>query len=180
MKKYFAILYLLLCFLIDLNASETTTLQKAPSFYAPGLNTKNFFLSKHVGKKVNPNNQNPVLLSFFTTSCIPCRDEIPYLVQIMKKHNLTNFYLINIRESKELIKKYIDKTNCSLPVLMDKYGVIAKKFNVSSTPALIIISKEGNIVYQHSGFNKSDTLEIYNNIENVFINSDPESTRLLD
>ena len=88
MRIFLTIILLSITTLSGSNIDSTSVLKKAPSFYAPGLNTKNFFLSKHVGEKVIPAKRKPVLLSFFTTSCVPCRQEIPYLEKVYKQYNL--------------------------------------------------------------------------------------------
>ena len=129
----------------------------APIFYAHKIGGGDFFLSKVVGDKVHPDKRRPIVLNFFTTSCIPCRKEIPYIQTLHIEYPKYSIYLVNIGENKDKVKKYISKMGYTLPVLHDKYGIISKKYKASVTPTFVIITEGGKISYYKRGFKESDT-----------------------
>ena len=143
-----------------LDEKTDQTLRTVENFYATGLNNRGFFLSRNIPPKVRLENKANMLFSFFTTSCIPCRKEIPFLAEQIQKYNMQKAYIVNVGENKDLVQKYIDHYQYDLNVLLDPYGIVAKKMEVSTTPVTIIISGDGELLYRHNGFLEKDTTEM--------------------
>ena len=133
----------------------------APTFYAKTLDNKSFFLSDSLNK-----NQRPIVLSFFATWCIPCRKEIPMLDTVRTKYPDIDFYLVNVsglsqgkkvfKEDPKLVKKMIESLGTTMPVLMDKYGNAAQKYDALILPRLVVIDSKGKISYAHTGYDNGD------------------------
>lgn len=140
----------------SVNIPSLTIGQEAPKCYAKQLGGGDFFLSRHVGNRVYPDRKNPIVLSFFTTACIPCRKEIPYIHTLKEEYPNIGVYLVNVGEKPELVETYIRKMNYTLPVLLDRYGMIAKKYRALTTPTLVLISTTGKIHYYKRGFSDGD------------------------
>ncbi|MFP4547001.1 MAG: TlpA family protein disulfide reductase [Fidelibacterota bacterium] len=145
---------------------------KMPSFFATGLNTKSFFLSRHISPKVRPENKKNMLFSFFTTSCIPCRKEIPFLSEQIDKYNIEKAYLVNVGEKEEQVRQYIDHYQYDMNILLDPYGMVAKKLKVTTTPVMMIVSGDGELLYRHNGFLEPDTMEIARHLKEWFVEDD--------
>jgi len=135
---------------------------KAPTFFLRTLNGDSFFLSRHVGESAKPGQQQPIVLSFFATWCIPCKAEIPILHQLQENYPEVKFLLVNVEEKSDLVNKYVQANSITLPILMDMYSVVAKKFgivtekNVAVLPQLAVIDKSGDLVYLHEGYEPGD------------------------
>ncbi len=149
----------------EVNTEITTdvkTVVKAPTFFLRTLDGDSFFLSRHVGENARPNMKQPVVMSFFATWCIPCKAEIPILHVLQEKYPGIKFVLVNVEEQSDLITKYVEQNQISLPVLLDKYSVVAKKYNVVNEknvavlPQLKVIDTQGNLVYDHTGYESGD------------------------
>lgn len=134
--------------------------QQAPTFFTKLLTNEDFFLSKIVGQKAPVEKRKPILLSFFTTSCVPCRVEIPQLEQLQKEFPNAAFYLVNISEEPEVVRRYIAQMGYKLPVLLDKHGIIGNKYQVKMTPTNYIIDASGKIVYIGRGFDETSLAAI--------------------
>ena len=123
----------------------------APTFYLQDLEGNEIFLSELVGKPLvqlrKKNTQRTVILSFFATWCVPCKDELPELERIYNENLNSNLsvFLIDVQENEEKVGEFLKSLNISLPVLMDKYGITAEKYGVVSLPMLFIIDKDGII-----------------------------------
>lgn len=157
---YIVLMMLLLSLSADSSAVKADCLKVgdvAPMFFAHKIGSGDFFLSKLVGEKAHPDKKRPIVLNFFTTSCIPCRREIPYIHTLHEEYPKYSIYLVNIGENESKVKKYISKMEYTLPVLHDKYGVISKKYKASATPTFVIITEGGKISYYKRGFKESDT-----------------------
>ncbi len=138
--------------------SSTTGLQigdTAPGIFLKDLNDNVFFLSDYCGTPRQPwkkSERNVVVISFFSTYCVPCLKEILELHQLAKKYPVIKFFLVNFKEDKSKIEPYVRKYNVTLPVLVDKYGIIAKKYSVEALPKLLVINKKGKIIYIQNGY----------------------------
>lgn len=158
MSKYLLIGVALLFCIVNAETGDSTivqpdtSLKKAPTFFAKTLAGDDFFLSKEVGPKANPEKRKPLVLSFFTTSCIPCRQEIPIMMELSKQYDSVDFYLVNIAEEEEKVGRFVEEMNYTLPVLLDRYGYTStKKYEVNSSPAVIMITAQGMLFHRETG-----------------------------
>lgn len=159
----------------------------APSFVLKDLSGEYIFLRDYTGKKLRQpwkkREKHVVVLSFFATWCIPCRTEIPILGKIAARYKdeLLLIYLLDLEEKAEKIIPFIEEFNVSIPVLLDEYGVVAKKYgmvsekdNLAALPQLFLIDKEGTIRYLSRGLKDAEkfhsslvtNIDIWLNVEN--------------
>jgi peroxiredoxin len=124
--------------------------QPAPSFKLPGLDGKTYSLDQFRGKYV--------VIHFATTWCPFCNAEAPYLEQLYKDYAQkgVQVFIVDVKESKELVSKLSQKFNFTFPILLDEDGTISTKYAPEGVlPDLprdevplasnLIIDKEGNI-----------------------------------
>ena len=147
----------------------------APTFYLIDLSGNDFFASRVYGDTAEK--PSAVVLSFFATWCIPCRAEVPQLEILSNEFPEIQFYLVSVKDPEDKILKWLNDLKVELPVLVDKYGRTARKFNVigesetgqevASLPSLFIIDKSGAIVYQHTGYKPGDEIELKRILETL-------------
>ena len=145
----------------------------APTFFVRDLNEKKFFLSDTLEL------HKPIVLSFFATWCAPCKIEMPILDTLSREYSDVHFYLINVsgltqgsaklKEDPIKVQNLINKLGISLPVLMDKYGKIAEKYEVKSLPRLVVIDPEGKLYYIHDGYKKGDETKLKDKLTELAI-----------
>jgi peroxiredoxin len=124
--------------------------QAAPSFNLPGLDGKMYSLERLRG--------NYVVIHFATTWCPFCNAEAPHLEQLYKDYMQkgVQVFIIDVKESKELVTKLSQKFNFTFPILLDEDGTISTQYAPEGVlPDLprdevplasnLIIDKEGNI-----------------------------------
>ena len=89
------------------------------------------------------------VVNFWATWCPPCVQEIPSLNRLKNKMKDYPFELISINyaEDKKTILEFMEKVNVEFPVLLDKDGSFAKKWNVIAYPSTFVIDKNGQIKY---------------------------------
>lgn len=142
------------------STKQLTPGMPAPGCYARTLDGNDFFLSRYVGPRARRELQAPVIFSFFTTYCVACRNEIPYLDTLSREYPEIRIYLVNVGEEPYTVQAYVRKMNYTLPVLLDRYGKIAENFTAQITPTLVGISTDGDIVCFKQGFSAPDTTAI--------------------
>ncbi|MBC8491770.1 MAG: TlpA family protein disulfide reductase [Candidatus Marinimicrobia bacterium] len=172
MRKFSAIILSLITIVL---ADSTLTSQPgltigedAPGCYAPFLESGDFFLGRYVGPKAHANLKSPVVFSFFTTSCIPCRKEIPYIHTLKEEYPGVSMFLVNVGENKQKVSAFIKAKGYTLPVLLDRYGKISEKYNAQVTPTLIIINENGKIDFYKQGYKETDNEMIRQSLERLY------------
>jgi len=150
----------------------------APTFYLRSLEGENFFLSKEL------KTDSPIILAFYATWCVPCRQEIPALEMMMTDPALKNVQLcyVNVgglmaadeggdvvkqREETEKVIRHKAKFKMTHPILMDRYALTAQKFGAESLPTLVVIGGDGTIKYLHHGYKPGDEITLLNLVKGL-------------
>ena len=137
---------LIICSTAYGNPGETGS--KAPPVVLRDINGKLFFLSKLVGDRVlETKRKKAIVLSFFATWCQPCKEEIPILQSLVKKWNPQNIeiYMVGFKEAQAPLEKFAKQFDLKLTLLVDKYGITAKRYGVKALPKLFVIDGKGII-----------------------------------
>ena len=137
----------------DFSASSTEVKESAPSFTLALLDGKSFHFSEHRGK--------PVLINFFASWCLPCRDEMPVLEKIVRNYQPKGvvFLGIAVDDTEEKMKEFIKRYDVTFPVGLDKTAEIQKSFGLYGIPTTYFIDRNGMINYSHSGVVTEELLQ---------------------
>jgi cytochrome c biogenesis protein CcmG, thiol:disulfide interchange protein DsbE len=115
-----------------------------------------FTLSTLDGKKVSLNDfkGKPVLLDFWATWCVSCRESTPLIEKIGSTFSGKGLVTmaVDYGEEASVVKSYLAHNPSSLTNLVDPDNTVAALYHVSSIPQFILISKEGKLVCQSDGF----------------------------
>ena len=91
----------------------------------------------------------PVMLNFWATWCGPCRLEMPFIQEVSEDSEFAAKGLailaINIGESPDTVKDFMEGYGLSFPVLLDTTKNVSLKYNVRGIPATFFIDKNGII-----------------------------------
>ena len=109
---------------------------------------ENFEFMTHEGDKVRLNdfNNKILVINFWATWCVPCRDEMPSLDKLSKSKEFDNLIIIpiNIGEEKNKAELFFKNTNIeNLKIFYDKNSVLAKKLALRGLPTTLLINKKG-------------------------------------
>ncbi len=134
--------------IIERNPSEipSNLLDKSvPKFETESLLKKERFISsKEFGNEI-------MLVNFFATWCLPCRDEHIYIKRFSDEKGI-RVIGINYKDNpKKAIQWLKDMGNPYSNVPIDKYGRLAIDWGVYGIPETFIISSKGIIKYRHVG-----------------------------
>ena len=125
----------------------------APEFTVPGLEVKAVTLSEHRGHKL--------LLNFFASWCIACREEMPGVQRQFEKHRIHGWVVIgmDIMEPAATVRAFRDEFGLTFPIGLDLTGKVSQQYRVKGTPTNIVIDKQGQIVEQRLGYMSEAELE---------------------
>lgn len=118
----------------------------APDFALPDLDGKAVRLATLRGKVV--------LLSFWATWCLPCREEAPSLNKLYADlgGRGLEMLLISFREDPELVRRTAREWGYVAPVLIDRSGdVTGRLYGVWGPPTAYLVDRGGQLVARVTG-----------------------------
>jgi thiol-disulfide isomerase/thioredoxin len=137
MRKYFPVLLVIAVLFCGASAQA----QLAPNFDGKLLSGEAFSLANHIGKKL-------VVLNFFTTSCSPCREEMPALSKFYDENKDQVVVLgVDVIEGQHVVKAFVESMKITYPIIIDG-GELTKALNVTGYPTTIVIGLDGNVQFR--------------------------------
>ena len=123
-------------------ASSSLIGRKALDFTLPTLDGEEVSLSQFGGQ--------PVLINFWASWCLPCREEMPELVRSYEAHQAEGLMIlgVNLTYSDTLsdAKAFASEFNITFPVLLDKDGMVAERlYQIPGVPTSIFVNRDGMI-----------------------------------
>jgi peroxiredoxin len=115
--------------------------QDAPDFELENLRGGNSGLADYRGKVM--------LLNFWATWCMPCRDEMPGMETLWQKYKKKDFVVVAVSiddGSKKRIETFTRLLDLSFPVLLDPESEVNDLYKVSNMPTSFLIDRDGKII----------------------------------
>lgn len=101
-----------------------------------------------------------ILLDFWASWCPPCMRSMPLLKEIRKKYPLEKLLIIGINYDRDstAFTNAVRNEQLNWTQVYDKDNVMMKLFGETPLPTWILINKEGIIIFNESGSDKTDKL----------------------
>jgi peroxiredoxin len=117
----------------------------APDFTLPRIDGGQLQLSSYRGKVV--------LLDFWATWCVPCREETPHFVELQQKYGGQGLQIIGVSmdDSTNPVHTFYQQFHMNYPVVMGTADVGASYGGVLGLPIAFLIDREGRIYAKHMG-----------------------------
>jgi|GEM_PF-6565987 len=92
-----------------------------------------------------------VVLNFWHTGCIPCRQELPSLNRLVERYQgkLVTFIAFTFND-RELVTRFLKEFTFKYRIVPNAYDVVSS-YRVSGFPVQVVIDKEGFIVFRAIG-----------------------------
>jgi len=119
------------------NYKEVDVNRTAPDFTLYDLQSKKTVsLSDFRGKTI--------LLRFWADWCPTCSLQMPELDQLYRRYRDKGFVIVavNVMQSEEDVKNFIEKHKLTYPVLLDKDGEISRLYSITGIPTNLLIDKD--------------------------------------
>ena len=121
-----------------------STERLASDFKLTGLDGKVYQLSDYRGKM-------PVVLNFWETWCLPCKDELPTINEFTREYNGRIATLTITTDQSRNTPRYIKENNLSSLITLIDDESIFNNYNIRGIPITFIIDTEGRIARRISG-----------------------------
>jgi len=128
-------------------AMAATTSGPAPGFTLQSRDGKTVSLADYKGQVV--------LVNFWATWCVPCRQEMPHLEAIYEKYNSLGFTMlgVNVEDNPAGAKKWLEENGpVKFPVLFDPKNQVSKLYKVETMPTTVIVARDGTMRFIHHGY----------------------------
>ncbi len=95
-----------------------------------------------------------VLVNFWASWCGPCKQEMPQLNRLYEKYRGSGFVLlgVNIDDDARLGAATAARWGLRFPVLLDADKAVARRYDLGSMPATVLIDRDGRVRYLHRGY----------------------------
>ena len=125
----------------------------APDFSLPDLSGQKLSLSSYRGKVV--------LLDFWATWCVPCREETPHFVELQQKYAGRGLQIIGVSmdDSPDPVRPFVQQFHVNYPIVMGTAKTGEQYGGVLGLPIAILIDREGHIISKHIGATSAAVFE---------------------
>jgi thiol-disulfide isomerase/thioredoxin len=155
MKKIFILA--VLCSLVFLFFSDVYALEvnnDAPLFSLRDKEGEFFHLSDNITPPNLPLNKGRkggvkgIILNFFSSTCIPCKRELPILDALADEFakKKIKIVIVSYQDDMEKAAEFLEQLKVSKPlILADPHGWVGRKYSVKGLPMTFFISSDGKI-----------------------------------
>lgn len=126
--------------------------KNAPDFKLKNLSGDIVALNNFKGKIV--------LLNFWATWCLPCKEELPSMQRLYKKLGTRGLEVVAVsidRDNPDKVKKYIDQYNLTFSILLDPGQEARKSYFIMGLPTSYLIGADGRLKGFISGAREWDS-----------------------
>ncbi len=96
-----------------------------------------------------------VMVNFWATWCVPCRQEMPHLQALYERYNSLGFELLAVnveKDNAEGARKWLEETPVTFPVLFDPNNQVTKLYKVQTMPSTVMVARDGTMRFIHHGY----------------------------
>ena len=139
----------------------------APVFANRGLDNRFHYSKNYVGSSW-------LLVDFFATDCVPCKEELPELEQIYSEFSekgLKALVFATDTAGMSIVKPFFEETPTTITVVIDNYKVTAERYGVKEIPTVFLVNPDGEVVFRGDGYSIENIEEM-----RAILGAEPDST----
>jgi cytochrome c biogenesis protein CcmG, thiol:disulfide interchange protein DsbE len=123
----------------ELDLVRPTRLKRAEDFTVALLRGEPLKLSEQRGK--------PVMINFWATWCAPCREEMPAIERLYRRHREHGFVLlaVSVDADAALVRPFLEQHKLTFPVALDSKMSLANAYSVRALPSSFLVDRNGNL-----------------------------------
>jgi peroxiredoxin len=139
-------------------------LSTAPSELKTGTKAKNFTVSSMTGEETSlaQLRGKVVLINFWATWCVPCREELPRLSAMQEKLRQRGLIVlaISVDNERENVADFLQQNEIRLQPFWDRDKRISKLYDPQAMPSSYVIDRNGTLRFIHHGYSPSEIKQI--------------------
>ena len=103
-------------------------------------------------------NNNTTVIALWSTTCIPCRVELPQLQEFAATYPEIDVIAVNLGDVPNSVQQYVQELGLTMPVIIDFEGRVSTALGITSLPSTLVLSLAGKVVTTHLGEITADEL----------------------
>ncbi|HYV92493.1 MAG TPA: TlpA disulfide reductase family protein [Chitinophagales bacterium] len=113
-----------------------------------------------------------IIMDFWATWCVPCKKELTNIMNVyaewQKNYNV-ELVAVSIDDSRNTtkVKPTVDGSSWPYQVLLDPNSDLKRILGFQNVPYVLVTDKDGNIVYQHTGYVEGDEFELEDQLKKM-------------
>jgi cytochrome c biogenesis protein CcmG/thiol:disulfide interchange protein DsbE len=102
------------------------------------------------------------LIDFWASWCAPCKEEMPFLESLHKKHGSSGLVIVGVSVDSDRGKadRFIRDLKVTFPIVHDEKHAVADQYEPPRMPTSFILDREGKVRFVHAGYHKDDAAKI--------------------
>ena len=94
-----------------------------------------------------------VVLNFWASWCIPCKEEAPYLEQVWRENRGRGLVVVGLdaKDFKADARRFAERFDLTFPLVYDGPGDTTGPYGVTGFPETFVIDREGRVVEAFAG-----------------------------
>ncbi|MEE9381838.1 MAG: TlpA disulfide reductase family protein [Nannocystaceae bacterium] len=121
--------------------------EPAPRYAGHTLRGSTFELASHRG--------DVVLLNVWATWCPPCRQELPELARLHRKHSDRGFSVVAVSVDNEdavgRVRQLAEAMALPFPIVLDARSHVTGRFDIRAFPTSVLVDREGIVRWRREG-----------------------------
>lgn len=99
-----------------------------------------------------------VVLNFWASWCIPCKEESPYLEQVWRENRNRGLVVVGLdaKDFRRDARSFMERFDLTFPIVYDGPGKTLAGYGVTGFPETFVIDREGRVVQAFVGAVNSD------------------------
>jgi thiol-disulfide isomerase/thioredoxin len=107
-------------------------------------------------RQINQWKGRVLVVNFWATWCAPCREEIPALIKVQKRHDSKNLQIVGIAlDNVDKVREYAAEMKIDYALLIggaDSLGLMKSAGNSAGVlPYSLVLDRAGKVVHMHAG-----------------------------
>lgn len=126
----------------------------APDFALTLFDGTSFALNRHLAE-----DRRPVVLNFWASWCVPCREEMPAFDAVARRRAEIFFLGVAVQDAEPAARVFAEEVRVSYALGHDADGAILKEYPILGLPATWFITADGALAEQWFGQLDENRLE---------------------
>jgi len=102
-----------------------------------------------------------VLIDFWASWCAPCKEEMPFLERLQKRHGDRLVIVgVSVDNERANAEQFVRELKVTFPIVHDGKHTVADQYKPPRMPTSFILDREGKVRFVHAGFHKDDIAKI--------------------